>query len=128
MKFLLFPGLLFLIFWSCSTEPVETIFYDFDTENGVFISCEGNFMYGNGSLSFYNTQTGMVTNRVFYARNNAPLGDVVQSLASHGSFMYVVVNNSGKIYVVDQETVEFRGVIKGLTSPRYIHFLSGEKA
>jgi len=114
--------------YSCSDEPVETVFFDLDMEKGVFISCEGNFMYGNGSLSFYNTQRKRVTNRLFYARNNVPPGDVVQSLARFGEFLYIVVNNSGKIYVVDSGTVEFRGVITGLSSPRYIHFISDEKA
>lgn len=119
--------LLFLV-GACSDEPVETVFFDLDTENGIFISCEGNFMYGNGSLSFYNTETKIVTNQLFYARNNAPLGDVVQSLSSFNDLIFIVVNNSGKIYIVDAETAEFKGAITGLTSPRYIHFVSEDKA
>ncbi len=120
--------LLIILGFSCSEEPVETVFFDLDTSDGVFISCEGNFMYGNGSLSFYNRTNQQATNRLFYARNNAPLGDVVQSLAVYNNSLFIVVNNSGKIYVVDSETVEFRDVITGLTSPRYIHFVSDEKA
>ena len=114
--------------WACSDEPVETVFFDLDTQNGVFIACEGNFMYGNSSLSFYNTETEKVINQLFYARNNAPLGDVAQSLALRDNALFIVVNNSGKIYAVDAETTAFKGVITGLTSPRYIHFLSDEKA
>ena len=119
--------LLFLV-GACAEEPVETVFFDLDTENGVYVSCEGNFMYGNGSLSFYNTETKKVTNQLFYARNNAPLGDVVQSLSMFQDLLFVVVNNSGKIYIADAETAEYRGSVTGLTSPRYIHFLSEEKA
>src|SRR6056297_2942605 len=119
--------LLFLVV-ACADEPVETVFFDLDTENGVYVSCEGNFMYGNGSLSFYNTETKKVTNQLFYARNNAPLGDVVQSLSMFQDLLFVVVNNSGKIYIADAETAEYRGSVTGLTSPRYIHFLSEEKA
>lgn len=120
--------MLLLLFGACSDEPVETVFYDLDTENGIFIACEGNFMYGNGSLSFYNPETRKVTNQLFYARNNAPLGDVVQSISVLGNQLYIVVNNSGKIYVADANTAEYRGTITGLTSPRHIHFLSEEKA
>ena len=116
------------LFGACSEEPVETVFFDLNTENGVFIACEGNFMYGNGSLSLYNTETQKVTNQLFYARNNAPLGDVVQSLSVFENQLYIVVNNSGKIYVVDAKTAEYQGTVTGLTSPRYIHFLSAEKA
>jgi YVTN family beta-propeller protein len=117
-----------LLIAGCSEEPVETVFFDLDTQNGVFIASEGNFMYGNASLSFYNTQKKTVSNQLFYARNNAPLGDVVQSLAQFGDSLFIVVNNSGKIYVADSETVEYMGTVSGLTSPRHIHFVSEEKA
>ncbi len=113
---------------SCTDEPVETIFFDLDTRKGVFIACEGNFMYGNSSLSFYNTESQKVNNQIFYARNNAPLGDVAQSLAIKDDQLYIVMNNSGRIYVADARTLEYRGSITGLTSPRYIHFVSDDKA
>lgn len=117
-----------MLAWSCTEEPVETVFFDLDTENGVFIANEGNFMYGNSSLSFYHPETKKVTNHLFSARNNAPLGDVVQSLARKGNSLFIVVNNSGKIVVADARTVEFKGIITGLTSPRYVHFVSEGKA
>jgi DNA-binding beta-propeller fold protein YncE len=117
-----------ILVWSCRKEPVETIYFDLDVENGVFIACEGNFMYGNGSLSFYHTEKKTITNQLFYARNNVPLGDVVQSLALKGNSLFIVVNNSGKIYVADARTIEYKGSITGLISPRYIHFVSDEKA
>lgn len=120
--------LILILAWSCSEEPVETIFFELDTENGIFIANEGNFMYGNGSLSFYHPETQTVTNHLFQARNNAPLGDVVQSLAQKGNSLFIVVNNSGKIVVADARTAEFKGIITGLTSPRFVHFVSGEKA
>jgi len=128
MKKLFKIAFLVLLIAGCSEEPVETVFFDLDTQNGVFIASEGNFMYGNASLSFYNSENKTVTNQLFYARNNAPLGDVVQSLAQFGDSLFIVVNNSGKIYVADSETVEYKGTITGLTSPRHIHFVSGEKA
>jgi hypothetical protein len=119
---------LLLLAWSCDEEPVETVFSDLDTRDGVFIACEGNFMYGNGSLSFYNSERKIVTNQIFHASNNAPLGDVVQSLEIFNNTLFIVVNNSGKIYTVNPETIEFENIITGLTSPRYIHFISASKA
>jgi DNA-binding beta-propeller fold protein YncE len=128
MKHLLKIALVLVLAWSCTKEPVETIFFDLDTENGIFIACEGNFMYGNGSLSFYHPEKKELTNYLFQARNNAPLGDVVQSMARKGNSLFIVVNNSGKIVVADARTLEFKGIISGLTSPRYIHFVSENKA
>ncbi|MFA7490985.1 MAG: DUF5074 domain-containing protein [Mariniphaga sp.] len=128
MQYFYLTVLLLMLVWSCTDEPVETVFQDLDTRQGIFIACEGNFMYGNGSVSFYHTERKKVTNQVFYARNNAPLGDVVQSLARRNDLLYMVVNNSGKVVIADIRTVEFAGVITGLTSPRYIHFVSDGKA
>ncbi|NLB26836.1 MAG: YncE family protein, partial [Bacteroidales bacterium] len=113
---------------SCSKEPVETVFKEFDTSSGVFIACEGNFMYGNGSLSFYNDKKKIVNNRLFYVVNNVPPGDVVQSVELYGDNLFIVVNNSGKLYVVDARTIGFKAVITGLTSPRYIYFTDNGKA
>ncbi len=124
----IYISFLSLFFGACSDEPVETVFFDLDIQNGVFISCEGNFMYGNASLSFYNYEKSTVQNDLFYARNNTPLGDVAQSMLLYGNSLFIVVNNSGKIYVIDPETAEFKDVVTGLTSPRYIHVISGEKA
>lgn len=113
---------------ACSEEPVTTVYAPLDTGNGVFISCEGNFMYGNASLSFYDSDRKIVWNQLFYSRNVTPLGDVAQSLAMFGNTLFIVINNSGKVYAVDPETIRFKGAVTGLTSPRYLHVISGEKA
>lgn len=95
---------------------------------GVFIMNEGNFQYGNASLSYYNPETRRVEQEVFVRANGIPLGDVAQSMIIRGNLGYVVVNNSGVVFALDINTFEVKGWIKGLTSPRYIHFLSDEKA
>jgi hypothetical protein len=117
-----------LLFLSCEKEPVEVVYADLGDMHGVYISCEGNYMYGNASLSFYDSQKNAVYNNIFFARNRAPLGDVAQSMAIHGENLFIVVNNSGKVVVADRETLEFRHAVTGLVSPRYIHFISSDKA
>lgn len=115
---------------SCMEKPVPLgqRDYDFTGKKGLYITNEGNFMYGNASLSYYNPKTKEVFNNVFYNTNLIPLGDVAQSIAVRENLAYVVLNNSGGIYVVDKNTFKLKGLIKDLTSPRYIHFLSDEKA
>jgi len=94
----------------------------------LFIVNEGNFQYGNASLSCYDPETKRVENEVFRRANGFKLGDVAQSMTLHGGLGWVVVNNSHVIFAIDPDTFREAGRITGLTSPRRIHFLSDEKA
>lgn len=102
--------------------------FDTRASSGVFVLCEGNFMYGNASLGYYDTATGEVQNNIFFRANGARLGDVAQSVTLYEGLLYVVVNNSGVVYVMNPDTFEVQGIIRNLVSPRYIHFVSDEKA
>lgn len=98
------------------------------TGRGLFIANEGNFMYGNASLSYYDPERKHVENEVFARANARKLGDVAHSMTLHGGLGWIVVNNSGAIFAIDPGTFREVGRITGFTSPRYIHFLSDEKA
>ena len=95
---------------------------------GLFICNEGNFQYGNATLSYYDPATKTVQNEVFYRANAMKLGDVAQSMIIRDGIGWVVVNNSHVVFAIDINTFKEIGRITNLTSPRYIHFLSDEKA
>ena len=109
--------------------------YDYSEEmdssaspGGLFIVCEGNFQYGNASLSYYNPSDGECEHEVFYRANGMKLGDVAQSMTMAEGLGWIVVNNSHVVFAIDPVTFRERGRIEGLTSPRYIHFLASDKA
>ena len=98
------------------------------TSGGLFITNEGNFQYGNATLSFYNPETKQIENEIFYRANAMKLGDVAQSMTIRNGIGWVVVNNSHVIFAIDLNTFKEVGRLTNLTSPRYIHFISDEKA
>lgn len=97
-------------------------------DRGLFILNEGTFTYANSSLSYYDFATNTVENNLFFRVNNAPIGDVGQSLTLIGDDLYIVVNNSKYIYKVDAKTIVYKAKIEGFTSPRYMLQVSADKA
>ncbi len=92
--------------------------------SGAFIMNEGNFMSGNGSLSFYSPKDGTVQNQIFKSINGWDLGDVVQSMTIVDTLGFIVVNNSNKIEVIS--TTSWKSVttidMPAGSSPRYVAF------
>jgi len=95
---------------------------------GVYITNEGNFTWGNASVSYYSFSDQQVTEDAFKAGNNRQLGDVCQSMSIINGKAYIVVNNSFKIEVVTPDSLKSVGVISGLSSPRYILEVNDNKA
>ena len=124
-KFYLLLAVIFSLL-SCTKEKDGS--GSFLTGNGLFLINEGNFMGGNGSLSFYSYDSLKIYNNIFLNANGRPLGDVPNSLAISGERIYIVVNNSGKIEVVNKNTLESVKTISDLNAPRTISVISNSKA
>lgn len=103
------------------------------TSEGVFILCEGNFNAGNASLCYYNPVTKEVSRDVFQRANDRKLGDTAQSITIRGNRAYIAVENSGIVWVINTQTFRVEGQLttgntEHMINPRYIHFLSDDKA
>ena len=99
-----------------------------DPTTRVYIINEGNFTWGNASLSVYDPATQTVVNNAFAAANDRPLGDVAQSLTLVGQRAYLIVNNSGKIEVLADSTLEATHTITGFNSPRELFAINAKTA
>ena len=86
----------------------------------VLVGNEGNFQNGNASLSSYNINTQQTTNNIYQAINQELIGDVLHSIYHSDHLLYLVVNNSGKVIVIDDESLEKKMEIRNLVSPRKI--------
>ena len=107
--------LIFSLLISC--EPAEKAPV-YPSGEGFFILNEGNYLAGNGSLSFYSTATKEIYNDLFTSVNGRALGDIPSFMATEGNKGFIVVNNSGTIEVFDLTTLETLGTVTGLDSPR----------
>jgi len=134
--FLLFLIVAALLF-SCNKEPIRQITDPPDPpppndsssySDGFFIVNEGNFNWGNASVTFVNEQNGTVEQEVFKNVNSRQLGDVAQSMKIFNDRVFIVVNNSSRIEVVDLKTFASIKTIEGFNSPRYIEFIDSNKA
>ena len=117
-----------LFFTSCSSdddstpEPEETG----DFVNGMFILNEGNFGAGNATVSFLN-EAGVLQNDIFQSVNGENLGDTAQSMYTDEDKIYIVLNGSGTVEVINRFTFEHLGTIStGLSNPRFFTIENGK--
>lgn len=114
---ILFLTLLFT--YSCSNDDTTAPLPLGDYENGYFITNEGPFQNGSGTLTFVDDD-GTVTQNIYKTVNNEDLGNIVQSMTLYGDRAYIVVNNSHKVVVANRYTMEKQGTIEGddIQNPR----------
>ncbi|HNR19270.1 MAG TPA: surface layer protein [Bacteroidia bacterium] len=120
----------FCIITACRKDkPEDVLTPSINTAaNGVYITNEGNFQFGNAQVSYYDPSSNNCVQDLFAPANNRPLGDVCQSMHRFNGKIYMVVNNSGKIEVVNESNFASVATITGLTSPRYFLPVSNSKA
>lgn len=115
-----------LLFASCKEKPPTPD--PFNYENGVIVINEGNFQAGNASLTYIRRSDDSLRDDVFKLENERPLGDVAQSVTVVGDKAYIVVNNSGKIEVVDLPSFKSSCTITGMNSPRQLLSIGNNQA
>lgn len=89
---------------------------------------EGNFQWGNADITVFDTDEQVLVENAFSRANNKPLGDVCQSAYYFDNKVFLVVNNSQKIEVISPTDFKVIQTISGFHSPRYITWVSTEKA
>jgi hypothetical protein len=90
--------------------------------SGVYILNEGYYDADNGTLSYFDLESKKMTNEFFVAANpGKKLGDVANDMGIYGSKLYITVNRSNKIEIMNAES----GVViktVNVTAPRFLAF------
>lgn len=121
----IFSCLVLLVF-SCKEPAQKKTGQLLETKDYNFLVLnEGNYGWGNAEISVVYS-SGEVIHDAFKSKNGMILGDVAQSITANNGLLYTVVNNSGKIEVMDLNTLKSIKTIKGLNSPRYTTFANGK--
>jgi hypothetical protein len=92
-----------ILFFSCSDidKPIET---EPTNNKTLFILSEGDFNKNNSTLAKFDIETGNVIKEYFREVNKRKLGAVGNDMLQYGSKLYIVMNVSETIEVVDAAT------------------------
>lgn len=126
-----------VIFASCRKDPEpipetrETLFpaEPGATVKGMYVVNEGNMYMNKASLDYVDFTQGLYRRNIYNQANpevTKGLGDVANDIGVYGSKLYVVVNISNKIEVMDVKTAKRIKMID-LINCRYVTF-QGNKA
>jgi hypothetical protein len=121
-----------LLFTSCRKDPspaaaqIETLFAPNPASlvKGIYLLNEGNLNMNKASLDYVDYTTGLYRKNVYNQVNpevTKGLGDVGNDIAIYGAKLYVVVNNSNKVEVLNAKTGK-RITQIDLLNCRYITF------
>nr|WP_199157773.1 DUF5074 domain-containing protein [Pedobacter sp. ASV2] len=95
---------------------------------GFYLVNEGNMNMNKASLDYMDLVNGLYTRNLYNQVNpevTKGLGDVGNDIAIYGSKVYVVVNISNKVEVLDVKTARKLGQIN-ITNCRYVTFNNGK--
>ena len=135
MKKLCLLLVIFFGIYSCQTDDPAT---EDDTQNpggqtptavtGFYLLNEGNMSMNKASLDFMDYKTGDYKRNVFSKANPklvGGLGDVGSAMGIYGSKLYIVINASNKVEVLDAKTgVRIKKI--DIDNGRYITFYKGK--
>lgn len=119
----------FALITSCKKDKQEEHEPIREVTAGVYVLNQGGISHNSSSLTYYDFKEKSIIPDIFASANpnQEALGDVGQDLQIYGSKMYIVVNVSSKIEVVDAKTAKSiktipMGVSPSVKSPRYLAF------
>jgi hypothetical protein len=91
---------------SCKKETLPEVDTPHSLKNGLLVLNEGLYQQNNSSLFWVDLTDNTSTANVFLTMNNRPLGDTGNDLKRYGEKVYVVLNGSSTVEVMNAYTLE----------------------
>lgn len=94
-----------LLLISCKKKKDDdtTVVSD-NISNGMIVLCEGLFQQNNSTVSWVDFSTGQIANNMFEQKTDRSLGDTGNDLLEYGGKIYIAVNVSSTIEVMEAAT------------------------
>jgi YVTN family beta-propeller protein len=133
MRYKIFPFILIsLLALSCKKKKVVEPEAPQTLQHGMLVLNEGLFQQNNSALGWFNFSDNSYTANFFEQKTNRSLGDTGNDMKRYGGKIYILVNVSSTVEILDARTgnsISQISMISGGTpkQPRYIAF-NGSKA
>jgi YVTN family beta-propeller protein len=101
---ILFISAILLALVSCKKEEEKEDVLSSNLQNGFLVLNEGLFQQNNSSVSWINLENETVISDVFLQKNDRYLGDTGNDMKIYGGKIYIVVNASSTVEVLNKNT------------------------
>jgi YVTN family beta-propeller protein len=125
---ILWVGVLMSTLAHCIKEPAKPQNPNLPKESSIRVAvlCEGNYLWNNAQLDVYYPDSNILWSDAFTQVNQRQIGDVLHSGLVIQDAIWLVVNNSGNIVVLDKHHLKVKQTINISKSPRYLTSFGGK--
>lgn len=95
-----------LTLFSCKKDKPEPIVETESLDNCMLVLCEGLYQQNNSEVSYINMLDGSVSNDFFFQRTAREMGDTGNDMIRHGGKIYIAVNASSTLEIMNALTFE----------------------
>lgn len=128
LNYFVFIGAFLLLFSGCEKEKPQP---QAVSKKGLMVLNEGLFQLNNSSITWIDKETGTINTNFFEEQTGRQLGDTGNDLLRYGNKIYILVNVSSTLEILDASTFQSIRQISitengNSAEPRFMTALNGE--
>ena len=124
-------SIILVLLFSCKKPTLKQDEVPTTITNSFLVLNEGLFQHNNSTLTYFNWNTHQQHDNLFEAKNGWGMGDTGNDMGIYGSKLYIVMNNSHVVHVLNRHSGKLLEQIhlheNGIgSSPRNLAFFQGK--